>query len=135
MQLRLENLIIMSICLLKSTQIIFVLFFVLIANNKAEFTASSYLNLKPSFDYAKYSYGLNKHKIPTLENLFQTVTYWDVNNASSPCPHEGRKRSTMCQRVVTFDQSGYDESLKVRLKYFKLKFNSFKFKISLNYPN
>ena len=81
--------------------------------NLAEYIASShYLNLKPSFDYEKYSIGLNKHKIPTLENLFQIVTYWDVNNSSSPCKHDGKKRSSLCQKVVSFDQAGYDKSLK-----------------------
>lgn len=114
MQFRFKNFM-MSFCLLKSTPIVFVLSLVSIVNiSEAEFTASSYLNLKPTFDYEKYSYGMNRHKIPTLENLFQTVTYWDVNNASSPCPYDGKKRSTMCQKVVTFDQNGYDESLKVR---------------------
>lgn len=83
--------------------------------NLADFSSaasSQYLNIKPNFDYDKYSMGSNKHRIPTLENLFQTVTYWDMNNASSPCKHDGKKRSTLCQKVVTFDHVGYEKSIK-----------------------
>lgn len=81
-------------------------------NLAVDYSTQQYLNLKPNFDYEKYSLGANKHRIPTLENLFQTVTYWDMNNSSSPCKHDGKKRSTLCQKVVSFDHVGYEKSIK-----------------------
>jgi hypothetical protein len=64
-------------------------------------------------EYEKYYADLNKniHKIPTLESLFQVTKYWDNNNRSSPCTHIGKKRSTLCHKVVEFDKEGYEKSL------------------------
>lgn len=65
-----------------------------------------------NYEFEKYSAGLNKNfKIPTLENLFQKVTFWDMNNMSSPCQHYGKKRATLCHKVVSFDRDGYEKSL------------------------
>jgi hypothetical protein len=69
-------------------------------------------HLKYHNEYDKYTAGLNKNfKIPTLENLFEMVTYMDNNNVSSPCTHVGKKRDTLCHKIVTFDKSGYEKSL------------------------
>ena len=76
-------------------------------------STSNYLNIKPAnFEqYEKYTINSNKNKIPTLEHLFQKVTYWDISNSSNPCKHEGRKRMSLCQKVFTFDRAGYERSL------------------------
>jgi hypothetical protein len=64
-------------------------------------------------EYEKYYADLNKNinKIPSLESLFQVTKYWDNNNRSSPCTHIGKKRSTLCHKVVEFDKEGYEKSL------------------------
>jgi hypothetical protein len=49
--------------------------------------------------------------VPTLESLFNIVSYWDNNNRSSPCTYVGPSRATHCHKVVTFDQEGYEKSL------------------------
>lgn len=51
------------------------------------------------------------NRVPTLESLFQVVTYRDNLNSSSPCTHVGKRRNTECHRVVTFDRAGYEKSL------------------------
>jgi hypothetical protein len=91
---------------------VIILFLILSLTSTSLSSASNYLNIKPNFDYEKYSINSNKHKIPTLENLFQKVTYWDISNSSNPCKHEGRKRLSLCQKVFTFDRDGYERSLK-----------------------
>ena len=62
-------------------------------------------------EHGHYGSGGFKTKIPTLENLFQKVTYWDINNNSSPCIYADYKRNYLCQKVVTFDRLGYEQSL------------------------
>jgi hypothetical protein len=76
-----------------------------------QITLSSRINHNK--EYEKYYADLDKniHKIPTLESLFQVTKYWDNNNRSSPCTHVGKKRSTLCHKVVEFDKEGYEKSL------------------------
>ena len=65
-------------------------------------------------EYEKYSSDMNTnyYDIPTLENLFQKVSFRDNSNMSSSCPHGyGIKRDTLCQKIVTFDRDGYEKSL------------------------
>lgn len=59
----------------------------------------------------KYSAKQNRQNIPSLASLFNVITYWDKNNASSPCSHSGKKRDLECTKVVTFDRAGYDKSI------------------------
>jgi hypothetical protein len=68
----------------------------------------------PSAEYADYysnHISSKQFKIPTLESLFQIVSYKDKANTSSPCVHLGKKRQTECHKVVTFDRAGYEKSL------------------------
>ena len=64
--------------------------------------------------YEKYTAELNNnYDIPTLESLFQKVTFRDNGNSSSGCPHEpGIKRDTLCHKIITFDRDGYEKSIK-----------------------
>jgi len=64
-------------------------------------------------NYEKYSAELNEEfDIPSLENLFQKVSFRDNKNASSECPHvHGRKRDTLCHKIVSFDSEGYEKSI------------------------
>ena len=63
-----------------------------------------------NYEYDKYI--SNKHyKVPTLESLFQVVTFRDNMNTSSPCLHQGKRRLTECHKVVSFDRAGYEKSL------------------------
>jgi len=64
-------------------------------------------------EYEKYSIDTNRNanKVPTLESLFNIVTYWDNNNRSSPCTYVGPSRATHCHKIITFDQEGYEKSL------------------------
>lgn len=59
----------------------------------------------------KYSANQNQQGIPSLASFFNVVTYWDKNNASSPCSHTDRKRDLECKKKVTFDRAGYDKSI------------------------
>ena len=74
--------------------------------------SSGYADLRNN-DYEKYSSELNRNfKVPTLDSLFQKVSFRDNGNISSMCPHgHGIKRDTMCQKIVTFDREGYEKSL------------------------
>jgi hypothetical protein len=89
---------------------------VIFGSNKLTMTVDS-SQLKSNFEYEKYSNGgegshlHTNFKIPTLENLFRVVTYWDINNSSSPCTYSGNKRNQLCHKVITFDQEGYEKSL------------------------
>jgi hypothetical protein len=77
-------------------------------------SSSSRAGASPNAEYAKYysSHISNKQfKIPTLESLFQIVSYKDKANTSSPCAHTGKKRQAECHKVVTFDRAGYEKSL------------------------
>lgn len=67
------------------------------------------LNIRSSDQ--KYSARQNRQSIPSLASLFNIVTYWDKNNASSPCSHVGKKRDLECKKVITFDRAGYDKSI------------------------
>ena len=64
-------------------------------------------------NYEKYSSELNKKQnIPTLESLFQKTIFKDNNNVTSECPYEyGRKRDTLCHKIVSFDKEGYEKSI------------------------
>ena len=64
-------------------------------------------------NYEKYSADLNNNfDIPTLESLFQKISFRDNKNSSSECPHKhGRKRDTLCHKLVSFDSEGYEKSI------------------------
>ena len=80
-----------------------------VQNIRTEFTSN--MNYRHGYEYGKYAAGLNKNKIPTLENLFQIVSFWENTNSSSPCPYFGSKKTLLCHKVVTFDHEGYEKSL------------------------
>ena len=95
--------------LLGSFKILIGIYLILVQKVKTEFTSN--MNHKHGPEYEKYAADINKNKIPTLENLFQIVSYWDKTNSSSPCPHFGSKKTLLCDKVVTFDRQGYEKSL------------------------
>lgn len=78
----------------------------------------TYLNLRSVFDSSVILGELEDNQVPTLENLFQKPTYWDINNVSSPCKHSDYKRNFLCQKIVTFDRDGYEKSLQDTRKLF-----------------
>lgn len=77
-----------------------------------------YLNLRSSFDTSGFLDELDENQVPTLENLFQKPTYWDINNVSSPCKYYGYKRNFLCQKIISFDKEGYEKSLQDTRKLF-----------------
>ena len=58
---------------------VIILFLILSLTSSSLSSTSNYLNIKPDFDYEKYSINSNKHKIPTLENLFQKTLLYFLN--------------------------------------------------------
>lgn len=77
---------------------------------------SSYINIKPPRSYYEHEkhkrYVSNApHIVPTLERLFEVVTFWDNHNQSSPCPYHGKKRTQLCHKRTLFDRAGYEKSL------------------------
>ena len=79
---------------------------------------SSYLNVRPSFDESEFLDGAQRNHVPTLENLFQKTSYWDINNITSPCKYHDYKRYVLCQKVILFDKEGYEKSLQDTRKLF-----------------
>lgn len=63
-----------------------------------------------NFEESRYTTHASRNKIPTLEKLFQKTSYRDPSNHSSPCKHKDR-RNTLCHKIITFDQEGYERSL------------------------
>ncbi len=90
---------------------------------------NSYLNHRPAIDSSLILDELGENQVPTLENLFQKPTYWDINNISSPCKYNDFKRNYLCQKVVTFDKEGYERSLKDTKKLILDRLGIFSLKI------
>lgn len=61
---------------------------------------------------------LDEDHVPSLEDLFQRKTYWDINNISSPCKYTDYKKNFLCQQIVVFDKEGYEDSLETTRKLF-----------------
>ena len=89
----------------------------------------SYLNLRSTFDSSVILGELEDNQVPTLENLFQKPTYWDINNISSPCKHYDYKRNFLCQKIVTFDKEGYEQSLQDTRKLFLSRLGRFPYSV------
>lgn len=73
---------------------------------------------RSSFNNIERLRNLEEDHVPTLEDLFQRKTYWDINNISSPCKHTDYKKNFLCQQIVVFDKEGYENSLENTRKLF-----------------
>lgn len=97
--------------------LLFILFFIS-SYTRIELVSSSYLNVRPSFDESDFLGEVPENQVPTLENLFQKTSYWDINNITSPCKYHDYKRYVLCQKVILFDKEGYEKSLQDTRKLF-----------------
>ena len=80
-------------------------------STSSKFKLNKQVTARRPDDINTYNYK-HTNKIPSLENLFQEVTFWDNGNHSSPCQYYGKKRATLCHKRVKFDRVGYENSLR-----------------------
>jgi hypothetical protein len=99
-----------------------------------------YRVVQGDYSYAKTSLNMierlsiDEDSVPTLEDLFQRKTYWDINNITSPCKFTDERRNFLCQKVTVFDKEGYEESLETTRKLFLGRLGLF-FKMSIRSLN
>ncbi len=106
--------------LARKTHCLFLFSVLLMIVFRADFIVGkhSHLTHHSKIDSSLTQDDLEENQVPTLENLFQKPTYWDINNISSPCKYSDFKRNYLCQKIVTFDKEGYEKSLQDTKKLF-----------------